>query len=130
MSGRFGEENPFKVLCNKVGWDHFDGILYDVFFNTRMIMEWHLLQEKERQCVIPYTEKEIWLCRYSYESICALYGHVVTGTEDMTYMQKYLHEFFELYDKWEGVKEYLRFKKDRWHRTEFPDGIIIDKSIW
>jgi len=130
MGERFGKENPFMILVNATGHDHFDGVLYDVYFNTRMVIEWHELQEKEQQKEIPRTQKEMALLRRTYEDICYLYGHEATGKEDVSYMLDYLREYFELYDKWEGEEEYRRFKEDRWHRTKFPDGIIIDKSIW
>lgn len=130
MSIEFGEKNPFLKLCDRVGYDHYDGILYDIFFNTRMLMEWHELQEKEQECTIPYTEKEVMWCRLSYAHICNLYEHEITGEEDMAYILECLREYFQLYDEWEGADEYLRFKEDRWHRTRFPEKIIINKAIW
>jgi len=129
-SCRFGTENPYYIFGKKIGYDHCDGILFDIIFNTRMLLEWHALKEKEKGETIDYTKNEKGWIRWAYEEICYFYQHEAVDAENLTYMLEYLEEFFLIYDERESAQDYKNFKADRWERTSFPDGLFMDKSIW
>lgn len=130
MKEKFGEESPVMVFGRRIGFDHYHGILYDILFNTRMLLEWREMQGEEGNCLLLYTEKEKRMCKTAYEELCALYEHECSGYELLCDMVEYLKVFFEVYDEREGADEYQCFKSDRWDRTEFPDKFVMDKSIW